>query len=924
MRNIRTMRWLFALTVLFSMPAVMFGQGFQTGTLTVIAEDPSGSALPGVTVTLTSQERGFQRTAVTDSAGKANFPVLQVGNYRVEANLEGFQSTTRPDNRVEAEKTNEVRVRLSLGAVTDTITVTGQQPVVDRTNVATTTTLSKREIETLPVARGYQGVAALSPGVVDQPGNGSSGNPQVHGALTSSNVYMFDGIDTTDTVTGTFGSNLNFEAIEEIVVQTAGMSAEYGRATGAVMNVITKSGTNNFDGSLKAVQTNDSWNAQNTTKNPVTGVSLARVRQDKNNYRYSATLGGPIWRDHVWFFGAYEKAETALAAQQTTVSNENYQQIQSIELPNYRLTAQLTPSHTIWAKYAEDPFTGIIRDYWGASPELFSLTAQGQGGDNRTVQYSGVFGQSITAEVLYGESSSTITVTPFKVSPLNNGAPHYNLEDEKYYNGATFDGFVARPRKQAVAAASYYTSIGGNSHNFKAGIDWQEMKSSNLFKYPNSQLFVDETFDWQTREFTPLERYDFIDGPSTSTGDIMALYIRDKFDIGRRFFMEAGLRFEKEESLTDLEAVAVDSTTVAPRLQASYDLSGDGRTILSGTAGRFYGAITQNFADAFAGVPQQSNYDVFVWNGSAYVFDSSVRVGGAANAPPTDLDPVYTDELTLGFQRQLGATMGAGVRYITKQWGDIIDDVLSVDADGDVTSTYTNLDEAERTYNGLEFTFEKRFSQNWHLLANYTYSQTRGNHFGQLTSNLGNFSGLDCRSTTDTSIGNGGVIPCDEVHAQNDGRPDYDIPHLANVLGGYRFNIGPVNLALGSAFVWSSGNSFSKNRTVTALRPDGTSTGTAGNLTYYYEGRGSDRMPNWWRVDGSVEATYRIFGIEIGAKGEVFNITDQQEPFVVSNTAWCGAQTTACQTTRDQFGLSTARGSYQIPRNFRLTSLIRF
>ena len=77
-------------------------------------------------------------------------------------------------------------------------------------------------------------------------------------------------------------------------------------------------------------------------------------------------------------------------------------------------------------------------------------------------------------------------------------------------------------------------------------------------------------------------------------------------------------------------------------------------------------------------------------------------------------------------------------------------------------------------------------------------------------------------------------------------------------------------------------------------------------------------------LDGSLEATYRIFGIEIGAKGEVFNITDQQEPFVVSNTAWCNAQTAACQTTRDVFGLSTARGSYQIPREFRLTSLIRF
>ncbi len=491
-----------------------------------------------------------------------------------------------------------------------------------------------------------------------------------------------------------------------------------------------------------------------------------------------------------------------------------------------------------------------------------------------------------------------------------------------YYNGATFDGFVSRPRKQVVVAGSYFATLGGNSHNFKAGVDWQEMQSSALFRYPNSQLFTDASFDYQTRTYVPISRKDFIDGPSTSKGEITALYLRDKFDVGRRFFIEGGLRFEKEESLTDLEAVAVDSSTIAPRFQASYDLSGDGRTILSATAGRFYQAITQNFADQFAGVPQQANYDLFNWNGSQYVFDSSVRVGGAANTPPTDLKPLYTDEVTLGFQRQLGATMGIGAKYIFKKWGDLIDDVWSVDSTGTVRQTYANLSEAERDFNGLELTFERRFSNNWNLLANYAYSQTRGNHFNQLASNLGNFAGLNCRTTVDTTVGNGGVIPCSEVHALNSGRPDYDIPHLLNVLGGYRFTLGPVNLSTGAVFLYSAGNSFSKNRTVTALRPDGSSTGQT--LTYYYEGRGSDRLPNYWRTDLSLEATWRVFGFEIGAKGEVFNVTDNQEPFVVNNTAWCEANTTACGTTRSSFGASTGRNSFQAPRNFRLTSLIRF
>ena len=920
------LRSLLAAVVCLAIPVLAAAQGFQSGTLAVMVEDQSGSALPGVTVTLTSQDRGSVRTAISDSAGRANFPVLQVGLYRVDTSLEGFQPMQRVNNKVDAEKMTEIRMQMRVGGVGETITVTGQQPVVDRTNVAATTTLAKRELETLPMGRSYQTVYTFAPGVVDQPGNASSGNPQVHGGLASSNVFLFDGVDTTDTTTGTFGSNLNYEAIEEVVVQSAGMSAEYGRATGGVFNVITKSGTNNFDGSLKAVQTNDSWDSQNKTVNQVTGASLARTKDDKNNYRYSATLGGPIWRDRAWFFGAYEKAETRLPPQQTTVTNEEYQQNQVIELPSYRVTAQITPSHSIFAKYGEDPFSGIVRDYWGGAPELFSLTGQSQGGEHTSAQYSGVFSQSITAEAIWAESSSIIVVEPYRVSPLHNGAPHKNEGDQKYYNGATFDGFVERPRKQMVGALSYFTTIAGNSHNFKGGVDWQDLASSNFFRYPNSQLFVDESFDPVTRAYVPKERKDFIDAPSTSTGTITAIYFRDKFDIGRRMFIEAGLRAENEKSETDLGATAVDSTTIAPRFQASYDLRGDGRMILAATLGRFYQSINQNFADSYAGVPQQANYDLYEWNGTDYVFVDDIRVGGAASTPPEDLKPVYTDEFTAGVQRQLGATMGAGVRYVHKTWGDLIDDVNTFDADGNVSQTFTNVALAKRTYNGLELSFEKRFSSNWNLLANYTYSQTRGNHFAQLSSSLGNFQQAQCRSTVDPTIGNNGAIPCNAITARLDGRPTYDLPHLLNILGGYSRTIGPVRLSAGTAFRFSSGNSFSKSRTLDVLAPDGSASGQT--VTYYYEGLGSDRGPSWNRLDTSLEATWRMLGVEIGAKGEVFNVFDTQEANVVSNTAYCGninaPAGSTCATARANFGTYTSRGAYMTPRNFRFTALVRF
>jgi hypothetical protein len=591
-----------------------------------------------------------------------------------------------------------------------------------------------------------------------------------------------------------------------------------------------------------------------------------------------------------------------------------------VKLPVYRLTAQLTPTQSVWAAYAEDPITGFIVDYWGGgATELFSLTGQDQGGDKKTVQYAGVFGTNVTLEGLYGESTSVITVAPFRLSPLHDGAPHFNLADNKYYNGATFDGFVDRPRKQAVVAGSYFANLGGNAHNFKAGIDWQELKSSNFFAYPNGQLYIDDDFNWEDRSFTPNSRLDFIDAPSTSKGILTALYIRDKFDIGGRFFMEAGLRYETETADNDQGTKVLDSSTIAPRFQASYDLLGTGKTILLGTAGRLYQSVTQTFADNFAQNPQQSNYDLFVWDGSRYVFDSSVRVGAGNNLLNLDLKPSYIDEFTVGAQQQLGPTVGVGVRYIHRTWNDLIDDIEFVGPNGN-SLVYENPSNAERDYNGLELTFEKRFSRHWSLLANYTYSQTRGNHFGNSVGDaLNDFSEQTCSNTADRTIGDNGSVPCSELDRLLQGKSAQDLPHIANLLGTYVFSLGPVNLTAGGSAQYQSGVPYSKTRTMTV---QGASQATR---NYFYEGQGSDRAPAVWALDTSLEATYRVFGtVDLGAKLEIFNVTDRQGQLRVNQTAWTNATGTAADTTRANYGKATARNAFQAPRSFRLTYLVRF
>jgi hypothetical protein len=323
-------------------------------------------------------------------------------------------------------------------------------------------------------------------------------------------------------------------------------------------------------------------------------------------------------------------------------------------------------------------------------------------------------------------------------------------------------------------------------------------------------------------------------------------------------------------------------------------------------------------------VPQQGNYDLYDWDGSKYAFTRQVRAGGTNNQPNLGMNATHLDEFTLSAQQQLGPTVGVGVRGIYRKWHDLIDDIQNFDSNGNFIQTYTNDPQARRTYKGIEFTFEKRFSHNWNFLGNYTYSQVRGNHFAAdgIATGLLNFIGLNCTTAVDPTVG---TIPCANVNSpsQLSGHPTWDIPNHVNLLGSYAFNFGPVALTAGSAGVWSSGPSFSKTRTLTVLNQAGKPSGKT--TTYFYDGQGTDRAPNWYQLDTSLEATYRIFGVEVGAKGEVFNITNNQVQVVVNNVNWCNTtSTTACNTAVTRYGKSSARNAFLTPRNFRLTALIRF
>jgi hypothetical protein len=808
---------------------------------------------------------------------------------------------------------------MRLAAAAETVTVTGEVPLVDKTDTSARTTVRTELSEKLAITRNYQSLIASAPGVT-----GQTANPNVHGALTGNNQYLFDGVDTTDVTTGTFGQNFNFEAIQEVVVQTAGISAEFGRAQGAIANVITKSGTNSFSGSAKAIVNNDDWDKQNSTSNPVTGASFARTKFDEDVWRYALTLGGPIWKDHAWFFGAYEWADvptpfttTASSPSHPTGTGENYQQRTDVKLWDAKLTFQATPSHLFTAAANSDPISGFVVQYWGTGfvAEREALTAQNQNscGDKAgeeaictwQARWAGVFGSNLSMEALYAEQSGDIFVTPFE----GNGSPIFSFEDELYYNGATFDGYVKRPRKQANLSATLYTNLFGDTHTFKGGVDYQDLESVAFFTYPTNRIFYVTDFDPVTREMTLSpgdQRVDFIDpAESISTGKIYGIYALDKFEVGKNLFFNIGGRVDIQQADSDIGNQVIDTTTFSPRLTGVYDLSGNGKSLFSASYGRYYQFLVQDIADSvYAGVPQQANQDVYEWDGSEFVLIDQFRVGAGVTPVNDDLKPSYLDEFNVAYQQQLGNTMAVGIRGIYRKWNDLIDDRRFIDAEGHKVTMPENFgDELRRYFKGIELTLEKRFSRNWQASMNYTLSRSEGNHFLNYTTQQFDYATSTC------TVGFGvGSIPCSTATAFNQyGYAAYDRTHIVQAFTAYTLPLRWVAITAAPSGFWQSGLPYQQQST---FRAGGE------NKTYFHDKRGSHRLPDYYQINFALEAVFKPWGpIEIGAKGEVFNVTNQETQ--ISNLS--------IRTLPDEFfGAATARGSFQTPRQYRFTALVRF
>ena len=294
-------RWLVGLAAVVCVLALAPSAFAQNAQITGMVKDSSGGIIPGATVTARNVDTGLTRVAVTDGAGEFRLPSLPPGHYAVATELSGFSTETRPDITLIIDQTAIINFALKPANLSETITVTGASPIVDTTRSDVSTSVSTQQIQDLPVAsRRWIDLAMLTPGTSQDNIRGQfyRGNVNVGaGGREYSNGFVVDGVNNTWAEMGEPRQNFAMDAIQEFKVSTSTYKAEYGLATGGLVSVVTKSGTNQVHGSALLFFRDASITAKEF---------FQTTKPDYRRYQYGGTIGGPIVKDKTHFFFAYE------------------------------------------------------------------------------------------------------------------------------------------------------------------------------------------------------------------------------------------------------------------------------------------------------------------------------------------------------------------------------------------------------------------------------------------------------------------------------------------------------------------------------------------------------------------------------------------------------------------------------------------
>ena len=586
--------------------------GQQRGSMTGRVVDAGGLALPGATITITEQNTGFTRTVVTAETGGYSLPNLEPGTYVITVEMPGFAALKQTDVLLTAGMALTQEFKMQVAGVQEAVTVTGQSPLVETTSNQIGGSLSSQQIEDVPSNfRNFTALTQLIPGMTPNPAASTFEGGQVvaNGTPSQQNVYLIDGMyNNDDRLGGSQGTQVRvvLDNIEEYQVLSNQYSAEYGGGAGAIINMVTRGGTNNFNGRVYSYFRDDKFNARGHF------LPDAAPKPEERTLQAGFGIGGPIIRNRAHFYFTMERDHEDIAGQKRfpvqaaplatdfvgafTVRASNYfgrgdLQINGSNFVNVRWVLETAPTRgegfntnteTIDAQGWESDWDHLVSGTYTTvlSDRISNVIRVGRIGEELGTGAQTFFDDDVTQIGFAGRD-------PFSVGQRN--------EHPSYFTGRGGEGLntVIRTYVFDEAMSYFVPNLLGGEHSFKfgGGISFNQMPPRTTFSSGTFRFPTDAPYNPANPATYP-DQFTVTVGPPNDFGYAITskdrrhyFFAEDKFRVSSNLTLNLGLRYDHQQQTPG------SSDDFAPRLGIAWDVTGVGRTVVRGGVGKFYAYV---------------------------------------------------------------------------------------------------------------------------------------------------------------------------------------------------------------------------------------------------------------------------------------------------------------------------------------------
>ncbi len=784
--------WLLAAVALLGVVAAPAAQT-TNGTISGHVSDQQGLALPGVTVNASSPNLQGIRTVVTTENGDFVLPLLPPGTYTISFELSGFERITKTVTLAPAQ-TLPIDTQLGPAAVSETVNVVGRAADV-LTQTATVATNFKQDlISTLPTNRDLNAVMLMAPSVHAA---GPGGAYSIAGAMSFESLFLINGVDVNENLRGQFTTPYIEDAVQETTVATDGVSAEFGHFSGGVINMITKSGGNIFSGSFRDSLNNDAWRAFTTgnSAHPWTtdcdscGPNGTSSKVNTTIPQYEYTIGGPIVKDHLWFFNAGRFVDQQSSF--TTIAPVTIPYVRDDNRKRYeiKLTESISPNHRFEGAYTRENFTRLNATFnTAASMDLASLYNVTQPTTLFTVNYNGILSSQFVIEARVSARGLNLGQSGAPCTDLVCGTLLLDRARGGRYWSPTFCGAPScqpetRDNDDEFLKATYFKPTKHvGSHNLVFGFDSFDDKRFANNHQSGSDYRINGTTStivgttiypqWNPGSSTVLQ-YNPISTSSLGTNfRVNSGFFNDNWRLNNNVTLNLGVRFDKNHGVDSAGNLVADDSLWSPRIGVVWDPRGDGVWSVNASVSRYAAGLANSIADSSsaagnpatlqwtysgpainpAGTPTAQLVDsptaireMFAWcapNASGFCTvapPSAASFPGVSVKIPNSLTSPNVRAYAAGISRQFGSRAAVRVDYSYRDYHDFysqridtttgtVRDQLGNPAD---LAIVENSDTPKRRYQGMTITSTYRISGRTDIGGNYTLSRLWGNWDGE-------------------------------------------------------------------------------------------------------------------------------------------------------------------------------------------------